>query len=275
MNVEYIRSVVSVLIVCLACFVGASAQDKPLTDDQRAQVEKKFELGNQLMEQKKFVAAFAQYKEALAILPNDPGILYNAGLAAFSSNDFATAVDLWKRLKADDPLDWQVRSKLIQAYQAFDKKAERDAERRELVEMWKSGKPKELKQQVAFCREQFQVNDKKVMAFEHYELRGDRALRYVFSVLNEREDGEDFRISLGSYKVTDAIWRESTKPTPKPNERLFHLDGYFKWGHATYGFYVPEPSYDEVRARVVKILQDKDKPVSSTVVPSEGAKQKP
>jgi hypothetical protein len=39
-------------------------------------------------------------------------------------------------------------------------KTERDAERRELSEMWKSGKPDELKEQFEYCRDQFAVNGK-------------------------------------------------------------------------------------------------------------------
>jgi hypothetical protein len=114
------------------------------------------------------------------------------------------------------------------------------------------------------------------MAFEHFELKGDRALRYVFSIVNEAEDGEDYRISLGSYELDQAIWRQTTKPKPKDGERLFHLDGYFKGGgHATYGFYAPEPSYDQIRAIVFQILEGKGNPISSSTVTPAAAKPDP
>jgi tetratricopeptide (TPR) repeat protein len=234
------------------------------------QAEKAFKAGNELMEQRKFSEALARYKEALLILPDDPSLLFNGGLAAYSSKDYAQAADLWKRLKAVDPSDWHVRSKLIQAYQALGRLPERDAERAELFEMWKAGKNAELKQQFEYCRDQFEVGGKKVMAFEHFELKGDRALRYVFSIVNEAGDGEEFRISLGSYDLTNAIWRETRQPKPKEGERLFHLDGYFPNRHATYGMYFPEPSYDAVRSQVVQILEGKNKPISGTTfAPSE------
>jgi hypothetical protein len=169
-------------------------------------------------------------------------------------------------LKKVDPDDWRARGKLIQTYQALNKIPERDAERKELFAMWTAGKPADLKNEVEYCREQFEVNGKKVMAFELFELKGERALRYVFSILNAAEDGEEFRISLGSYEFDQRLWRETTKPTPKPGERLFHLDGYFKWGHATYGFYAPEPTYETIREKVVRILEQKDNPVSSSMI---------
>jgi tetratricopeptide (TPR) repeat protein len=254
------KIIVSVVMV-LAISVAAFAQEPKLSPQQNTEVEIAFDTANKLLEKNKPGEALVHYKKALAILPKDPALLFNAGMAAFASKDFNTALDLWKQLKAVDPLDWHVRAKLIQAYQALGKNAERDAERTELFEMWKKGEPAELKQEVEFCREQFEVKGVKVMAFEHFELKGERALRYVFSILDATGQAEDWRISLGSYNFTNNVWRETTKPTPKEGERLFHLDGYFKGGsHATYGMFAPEPTYDEVRARVIKILEEKSKP---------------
>ncbi len=244
------------------------------TKQQEAQAQTAFEIGNSLLEQGKADQALIHYKRALSVLPKEPAILFNAGLAAFSSKDFAFASDVWKQLKAVEPSDWHARAKLVQAYQALGKTAERDKEREELFAMWKSGEPPEFKEQVQYCRDQFEVNGKKVMAFELFELKGDRALRYVFSILNKTEDGEEYRISLGSYSITNSVWRRTMKPTPKENERLFHLDGYFPNRHVTYGMFFPEPSYDETRAKVIQILDGKGTAISSTTYPSE-AKPEP
>jgi len=253
-------------IIVAVLSTPVSAQTPAPSTQQQAQAEKAFAMGNTLMQQRKSAEALVQYKEALAILPNEPAILFNAGVAAFGSNDYAFAAEAWKQLKAVDPLDWHTRAKLVQAYQALGNLPERDKERAELFEMWKSGKPADLKKQSEFCRDQFEVKGQKVMAFELYELKGDRALRYVFSILNKTEDGEEWRISMGSYKTTDAIWRETRNPRPKDTERLFHLDGYFKnGGHATYGMFFPEPSYDVIRAKVITILEGKADPTSATV----------
>lgn len=157
---------------------------------------------------------------------------------------------------------------MIQSYQALGKSIERDAERAELIQLRQTGKSEELSNQLQYCREQFEVNGLKVMVFEHFELKGERALRYVFSVLNEGGTGEEYRISLGSYDFTNSVWRETTKPKPKEGERLFHLDGYYKWGHSTFGMFAPEPSYEETRAKVVRILEGKNKAMSSSTNPA-------
>jgi len=253
------------LLVITATTTNALAQDPSAS--QLAEAEKAFETANALMEQGEHAEALTHYKKALAILPKEPAFLFNGGLAAYGSKDYLLAADLWTQLKVVDPTDWHVRAKLIQAYQALSKLSDRDVQRAELFEMWKKGNPAELKEHFEYCRDQFEVNGKKVMAFEHFELKGNRALRYVFRILNEAEDDEDFRISLGSYDMTNAIWRERQNPKPKEGERLFHLDGYFKGGgHATYSMLFPEPSYDDVRGMVIKILEGKGKPVSSTTV---------
>lgn len=252
---------VAALMVAALTSVAFAQDPSPA---QMAEAEKAFETANKFQEKRKYAEALTHYKRALAILPDDPAILFNGGMAAFATKDYSGAAAMWKKLKTVDPNDWHARAKLIQVYQALNKTAERDAERTELFAMWHKGEPAELKEQIEYCRDQFEVNGKQVMAFEHFELKGNRALRYVFSILDKTGKAEEFRISLGSYNMTNYIWRESQNPKPKEGERLFHLDGYFKGGlHATYGMYFPEPTYDQIREIVVKILERKDKPVSS------------
>jgi tetratricopeptide (TPR) repeat protein len=193
----------------LTLILAQSKSQLPSQQDvERA--EKAFQAANELLEQGKPAEALVRYKQALSILPGDPSLLFNGGLAAYLTKDFATAAVLWKQLKSSDPQDWQVRAKLIQTYQAMGKLTERDAERVELFQLRKSGKVEELSKQARYCREQFEVNKLKVIVFEHFELKGERALRYVFSVLNEAGNDEQFRISLGSYEITNSIWRETT-----------------------------------------------------------------
>lgn len=267
-----------ILILVLATLLISATSPKaqgignPPSGQDTEVAEKAFKAANSLMEQRKYPDALIRYKEALAILPNDPSILFNGGLAAYHVKDYALAADLWKRLKTADPQDWHVRAKLIQAYQALGRLSERDAERAELFQLRSTGKNDELSKQYEYCREQFEVKGSKVMAFEHFELKGERALRYVFSVLNEAGNGEGYRISLGSYELTNSIWRETAKPKPKADVRLFHLDGYYKWGHATYDMFAPEPSYDETRNRVIRILEGKDKAISSSTIDPPVAK---
>lgn len=263
------------VIVCLSFFSLASSaqQRKEYSMSEINKAEALFEAGNKLMEQKKFSDALVKFKEALAVTSDSLGLLYNGGLAAFETNDYPLALDLWKRLKTGDPDDMQARAKLIQTYQILGKFSDRDTEREELFKLRKEGKSNELASQDFYVREQSVIAGRRIMAFEHFELKGDRALRYVFYILDAKGKAE-FRISLGSYAMTNAVWRSTTKPTPKEGERFFHLDGYFDWGHATYGMYPKAPTYDETREIVKNILEKEKTPRSSSTIVKQPEKPK-
>ena len=276
---------ISLLLALVCASAGASAQTAPAQDappqqqQSRAEAEKHFLAGNELMDQRKYADALVKYKEALVLLPDNLSVLYNVSTAAALVKDFKTVAELSEKLLRMDPGDWQSRAKLIQAYQALGDLKARDEARAVLFDMRKRGQgenseePKmSLSRHEMYCRERLAVAGREVMVFEYFELKGERALRYVFLVLDETGRDEDFRISLGSYDVTHAVWRETTKAKVEKDARLFHLDGYFPWGHATYGMYHPEPSYDEIRKVVVNILEGKTSPVSTSTRPGTQAK---
>jgi tetratricopeptide (TPR) repeat protein len=223
-----------------------------------------FKAGNELMEQHKPAEALRRYQESLTSEPKDTSVLFNAGLAAFLSKDFVVAADLWTRLKVLDADDWRARAKLVQAYQALGRTTEREVERAELFALWKSGKNEDLSKQSEYCREQLEVNGTRLMVFEHFEFKGERPVRYVFDVLKDDGKASGNSYSLGSYEATNRMWHETMKPRPKKEERLFHLDGYFPNGHATYAMIAGEPSYDETRDMVMKIVAGQLKPASSS-----------
>lgn len=211
----------------------------PPSAEQKTVADRAFAAGNEHLQNKRHADALAAYRKALALLPDEPALL-------------------WKRLKVVEPGNGSVRAKLIQAYQAAGDTKNRDAEHAALLALRKSSAPagSELAKQEAFCRDQFSAGGQPVFAYEHYELVGARALRYNFLVL--KPDGTtSFRVSLGSYKDTNDIARELGDI--KPGQRLFHLDGYYENGrvHKTFGFFTAEPSYDVIKAQVIAILDGK------------------
>src|SRR5687768_17578103 len=114
------------------------------------------------------------------------------------------ALAAFQRAVEARPDDWRFRSKLVQLHQALGQIEERDHERAVVIDLWREDKV----DQPMFCREQFEVDGKQVQAYEHFELEGDRAVRYAFMVLKPGGTEVEFKISLGSYDMTTRIARE-------------------------------------------------------------------
>lgn len=229
--------------------------------------EQLFEQANEAAEAGELEKALELYDKCLEDQsPPNLNALWNAGICASKLKDGKRASEYWQRLKTEDPHDWKVRSKLIQAYHMTGDKEAADKEREELFAFRKENP--ELVNGPVYCREQFEAADRELMVFEAFELTPPRALKYIFIVLNE-EGAEDFRISLGTYDATNAIHHE-LGDMPE-DVRLYHLDGYYDGGahHKTFSFYEGEPEYPEIRDTVIAILEGKKQAVSSSTRPKE------
>ena len=217
-------------------------------------------------------AAFAaptkeELLDALKEDPTNPSALYNLGLLNFLNDDFGEAAKHWKTLKKLEPTDWKLRAKLIQAYWGDGKKKIANQEIAELRKARKSGKHPDLAEKKFFICDQFAVGEIRAFALEYYELKGERPLAWKF-ILRSGDDSLDHYISVGSYPSTTEFAR--AEGSIGPNEKRFHMDGYWKDGsHKTYGFYRNRPDYQVVRKQVRRILAGKQKAISSTAVEKE------
>jgi len=207
--------------------------------------------------------AKTEAKQALKENPNDPGALYNLGLACYLSDEYTEAIQAWERLEKLEPGDWQLQAKLIQAYWAAGK--EKDAAKRieALRKARAAGSDTDLSEQKFFIRDQFVVGKVRVFTLEYFELEGDHALLWKFLPRDGDNKVLDRHFSLGSYAMTNELMHANGKVGP--NERGFHLDSYHTNGtHQTFGFYSGQPDYGVVRKQVTQILENKLESISST-----------
>lgn len=243
------------LILCLF-FTAATVSANPKASTV-------LEEGNQLFEAGRYNDALAKYEQVLKLESKHSDALYNGGMAAHLAGNPAKAAELWERLRAERPGDLQLQAKLVQVYEAAGDVVKRDKARKEIFILHSKLGAKERAERESYCREQFVRNGRRVLALEFFELAGKRAVRYAFVVLTA--DGkEDYRLSLGSYDSTTQISREIGEIGP--NERIFHLDGYYDGGrvHRTFEMYRAEPKYEEIKITVTQILDGKIKAASQT-----------
>jgi hypothetical protein len=115
-----------------------------------------------------------------------------------------------------------------------------------------------------FGREQFAVGDKWVFASEFYQPKPPWNVRYQFAVLpNAYTSKPIFTIELESNDAEQEIAHAGGLPA---NQRRYTVDGMWPNNHVTYAYLDREPTYEELRAIAVKVLEGNAKSISSTTV---------
>lgn len=225
-------------------------------------------LGAAMVEQDREDEGLEYFLQAIRADPKSLLAQYNAGQIYQNREKYDEASKHFAAVLAIEPGDFRALAKMVQLSQALGRTKERDQYRERLFELHQQGKA----QQPYFCREQFRLGDKRVMALEYFEMTGERAMRYRFEVLDKTGRDRLYFVSLGSYGLTNQIARETGDL--KPGERLFHLDYYDKEGHRTYAMYRSEPGYEDTRKAVVEVIEGKRQPISSSSGPAAKPEEK-
>lgn len=213
-------------------------------DSARAMAEK-------ALDNNDFDRALVLFEQAVQAAPEDRYLLSVTARLAKRLKKHAIAVKYMERLLPIAVDSLPLRQDLLVQYLHLKDHDNHARIRAELVNLWK--KSADPKKEPTFVRDFFEQGKWQVVVVEYYELKGDLAKRYVFSIYEKGAEKPSFSISLGSYKSTDAIDREQN-----PNrgfERLFHLDAYGPSGHRTLGFFHDEPSYAVVKKQVLEELK--------------------
>ena len=80
-------------------------------------------------------------------------------------------------------------------------------------------------------------------------------IRYSFPVMDlETCATTKFRITCGSYDSTALLMAENEADALGPEDRAYHLDGYFTDGHRTYAFFKGCPGFDALLDVVMDIV---------------------
>ena len=246
----------------LACYKKAMALAPKRADGP-------FRAGLLLVEMGKKDQAIEMFAQATRADPTQSAPFYNLGHLLHDKGRLAEAARAFRNMLKIKPESWRAIVKLVQVHQALGQLKQRDATREELLKLRRSGKSASLKSASMYARDMFKVGKKDLSAYEHFELTGAMAVRYTFYVIKPGTDTMDYKITLGSYEMTNAVLRAQGRL--KKGQRVFHLDMYRGGGHGLYRMFMSEPSYDEVKALVQGVVEGKVKPLSSTApAPTSG-----
>ena len=252
MRSVFLRTITTWLMAAgAACCATAANEEAPSPQDL-------FQQALPLLEAKDFAGARPLLEQARLELPDDPSLLWNLGIVYSELEEHEQALAAWLKIAKLEPGNWHVTAKVVQAYQGLNRATERDAAIKQLLAERKKDKQD---QRPWFCREQFRLDGKEVLALQFFEPKSPRRVYYAF-VVTGPDGSEACRLSLGSYDATTEIARSLGEVEPKA--RLYHLDYYEDGGHQTYGFFKKLPTYDEIRSRVFTILTESPPPISSS-----------
>jgi tetratricopeptide (TPR) repeat protein len=165
----------------------------------------------------------------------------------------ADALPYFRKADTLQPDDPHVHSLLLEAYAESSDKKMRDEERATLRRMHSDGKHPAFSETHGFEIERIPVGNLAVDAIEYFAPEGKYHFYYRFDVSDTSGRMIEF-IALASEDEDQAMFAESHPKEAKAGVRRFSLDRYTRNQQALLGFMDGQPTYDDLRARIVKIV---------------------
>jgi hypothetical protein len=216
------------------------------------------------LEARDFDDALTGARAILAANPNSPKANKLIGVVYLDQQKSSDALPYFEKALQLSPDDPTVHGLLLQAYAESGDKTRRDEQRAILRGYHSDGKHPEMAQIPAYLIETIPVGDKIIQATEFYEPSGEFHFYYRFNIFDTTGQIQSF-IALESDDADQAMFAQQHPKEAAAGERRFSLDGYSKNadGHVTqalYTFFNGQPSYDDVRALVIKLVRSGKEP---------------
>jgi tetratricopeptide (TPR) repeat protein len=208
---------------------------------------------------KDYAGALAISREVALNHPENVQAHNLIGNCALELKDYPTAVAAFKRALQLMPDEEHNLTGIMKAYALAGMTKEIDGERAHLREILEQGR---LSKDFCYMFETYKVGDKNVRVTECPKLAGRYNVRYWFHIY-DANDQLLRRVALESDDIDQTLWAKSHPDLAAAGQRDFSLDGYAQNTHALYRFYEEgEPSYQQLREDVARIIAGEFKPVT-------------
>jgi tetratricopeptide (TPR) repeat protein len=208
--------------------------------------------------------ALALTEQVLTHSPDNEIALYRSALFNMQLNNLDAARGRLERLVKLSGSYFMAWELMVQVTQAQGDLARRDQAVDRLRISIATALDPDIRTKTDFIRDRIRAGDQEVMAVDYFGRGGSDFTRYQFAVGDPRLR-PDQGIMLRTDTATTQNWADTA--LMPPDSLLFHLDmvdpkpqGGDKM--AIYAYYVGEPSYDVVRAKVMEVLRGEAKPLS-------------
>jgi tetratricopeptide (TPR) repeat protein len=165
----------------------------------------------------------------------------------------ADAIPYFRKAITLQPDDPHITSLLLEAYAESGDRKMRDEEIAALRRMHSDGKHPSFSEAHGFMIERIPVGNLTVDAIEYFAPEGKYHFYFRFDVYDTSGKMSEF-IALASEDEDQGLYAESHPKAAKAGVRRFSLDRYTENQQALLGFMDGQPAYDDLRARIVKIV---------------------
>jgi tetratricopeptide (TPR) repeat protein len=251
-----------ILAAILGFLVLAPGTGRAQTDPEKANRDR----SNALITKGDLAGALAEQEQILTRSPLDVLALYqSARLNLFLHNLDAARGRAERLVKAtgSSAAAWELMTQIAQSQGDLKR---RDEAIDRLEGSIRSAIDPNIRRTSVFIREMLPVGTGFVAVGDYWDRGGSDYTRYQFSLVDPR-DSPEIGLLLRTDDATTESW-SSTALLP-PEKQLFHLDmvdraddGSVKV--AVYEYYVGEPDFDTVNAKVMKILHGEAQPITGT-----------
>ena len=227
-------------------------------------VKSKMAQGTEAFRAHDYKLALSIFNEVTVADPNNILAHNLAGNCSLETRDFPAAIQSFRRALQIQPDQPQNLAGLIRSYAQAGMIKERDATLEHLHELSKAGR---LPGNFSYVFDSFAMGERSILVSEFPQLSGKFHFRYHFNVY-DANGNLDSRVALESDDIDQVNWAKQHPVEAAAGTRKFSLDGYRfapNQTHSTYKFYDGgEPTYEQVRGDVQKILAGTGKPMSAT-----------
>jgi hypothetical protein len=216
---------------------------------------------------KKFDDAIADAKAILAKNPGSPQANKLLGVVLLDAQKPADALPYFQKALELKPDDASVHALLVQAYAGMGDKTHRDEQRAILRGFHSDGKHPDFSSSQGYMIESFPVGDNVIQAYEFYEPVGNFHFYYRFNVFDSNGNIERF-YALESDDADQAMYAQQHPKEAAAGERRFSIDYYQQKNpnsvtQGLVGFIDGQPTYDDLRARIVKLVSTNQAPAAT------------
>jgi hypothetical protein len=203
--------------------------------------------------------ALRLFSLVLAQDPNNAQVNLLAAGAAIESLQMELALKYAQRAQQLDPGDWKVHLTLLVADAGTGRLKERDQERELVRQFHADGKHPDAAQSNGFMVDYFALKDYRIRAVEYFAPIGKPHFAYRFLVYGQ-DRKQLWTVALESDDLDQASWASAHKELAATGAREYSLEGYGTDTHTSYRDYSGKPSYDDVKAEVIRILNQQPLP---------------